>query len=145
MEGKKLMFVASMWVLALCGLVAGGLALYEHVDVRLNGQAATMELAYPDKKIVEYGDSLNMRVLDVRYVDESGDIVVPNKILDNAIADRLIAGEKIPVTYMTNNTKRVLYSNYRGPNPWPWLIVGLVALATAIYATRLFKRETGRE
>jgi len=76
MEGKKLMFVASMSVLALCGLVAG---------------------------------------------------------------------EKIPVTYLTNNPKRVLYSNYRGPNPWPWLIVGLGALATAIYATRLFKREHGRE
>ena len=135
------MFVAAMWVMALVGFAAGGLALYQHVDVWLHGQPATMELADPEKKIVEYGDALNFRTLDVRYVHDTGDLVVPNKILDHTIADRLIAGEKIPVTYLTNNPKRVLYSNHRLPNPWIWLIVGVAALIAAIYATRLFKRE----
>ncbi len=139
------MFVAGMWVMALCGFTAGGLALYQHVDIWLHGQQASMELAYPDRKIVQYGDTLNFRTLDVRYVHDSGDVVVPNKILDEPVAERLIAGEKIPVTYLTNNPKRVLYSNYQLPNPWIWLIVGLAALATAIYATRLFKREQRAE
>ncbi len=84
--------------MALCGFAAGGLALYKHFDVWRNGQPALMELAYPDKKIVQYGDALDFRTLDVRYVHDSGDIVVPNKILDDWVADRLIAGEKIPVT-----------------------------------------------
>lgn len=141
MEGKKLMFVAGLWVIALCGFTAGGLALYQHVDVWRHGQPALMELAYPEKKIVRYGDTLNFRTLDVRYVHDSGDLVVPNKILDEPIADRLIAGEKIPVTYLTNNPKRVLYSNHRLPNPWIGLIIGLAALATAIFATRMYKRE----
>lgn len=141
MQGKKLLFVAALWVMALCGFGAGGLALYEHVDVRLHGQQAVMELAEPDKKIVQYGDSLNFRTLDVRYVHDGGDVVVPNKILDKSVAERLIAGEKIQVTYLTNNPKRILFNNYRLPNPWIWLIVGAAALALAIYATRLFKRE----
>lgn len=145
MEGKKLGFVAGLYVIALCALTVGGLNLYEHVDVRLHGQEATMELADPDKKVVQYEDALNFRTLDVRYVDDAGDIVVPNKILDKAVAERLIAGDKIPVTYLTNNPKRVLYRNHRLPNPWIWLIVGLGALATAIYATRLFKREQREE
>lgn len=141
MEGKKLSFVAGLYVIALCALTVGGLNLYEHIDVRLHGQEAMMELADPDKKIVQYEDALNFRALDVRYVDNAGSIVVPNKMLDKAVAERLIAGEKIPVTYLTNNPKRVLYGNYRLPNPWIWLIVGLGALAIAIYATKLFKRE----
>ncbi len=79
--------------------------------------------------------------LGVRCVHDAGDVLVPNKIPDHPAADRLIAGEKIPVTYLTINPKRVLYSNYRLPNLWIWLIVGVAALTTAIYATRLLKRE----
>ena len=134
-------FVAGLFVLALSCLVAGGIGLYENVDFWLHGQKATMELADPDKEIVQYSDVLSTRTLDVRYVSDVGDVVVPQKTVPVDVATRLAAGEKIPVTYMTNNPKRVFYQYQRPSSPWLWLIVGAIALGVAIYALRLRRRE----
>ena len=142
---SKTGFVAGLFVIALCALTAGGINLYDNVDVWLNGKEATMELADPDREVVLYDDVLGTRTLDVKYVSDAGEIVVPQKVVSDDVARRLAAGEKIAVTFMTNNHKRVLYQNYRLPNPWIWLIVGVVAMAFAIYALRLSKRESGEQ
>ncbi len=134
-------FVAALFAFALCALAAGGIALYKNFDVWQNGRQATMHLAYPDKKIVEYNDVLSTTVLAVKYVSDADEVIVPNKTLPKSIADRLIAGDTIPVTYLTNNLQRVLYQGYQLPNPWIWLIVGAITLAVAMYALRLLKRE----
>ncbi len=134
-------FVAGLFVLALCFLLAGGISLYENVDFWLNGQEATMELADPDKKVVQYSDVLSTRTIAVRYVSDAGDVVVPQKPVPVDVATRLAAGERIPVTYMTNNPNRVFYQHQRPSSPWAWLIVGAIALGVAIYALRLRKRE----
>ena len=138
---SKTGFVAGLFVIALCALTAGGINLYDNIDVWLNGKEATMELADPDREVVLYNDVLGTRTLDVKYVSDEGDVIVPQKVVSDDVARRLAAGEKIAVTFMTNNHKRVLYQNYRLPNPWIWLIVGVVAMAVAIYALRLYKRE----
>ena len=138
---SKTGFVAGLFVIALCALTVGGFGLYEHVDVWLHGQEATMELADSDKEVVLYNDVLNTRTLDVRYVSNAGDVVVPQKVVSLDVARRLAAGDKIPITYLTNNHKRVLYQNHQLPNPWPWLVVGVIALGVAVYALRLYKRE----
>ena len=135
-------FVASLFVFALCALVAGGISLYKNIDFWLHGQEATMELADPDEELVQYSDVLGIRTLDVRYVSDTGDLVLPQKTVSKAIADRLAAGAKIPVTYMTNNPNKVFYQYQRPPSPWVWLVVGVIALAVAIYALKLRKRES---
>lgn len=140
---SKNSFVAGLFVLALCALVAGGISLYENIDFWLNGQAATMELTDADKKVVQYSDVLSTRNLDVTYMSEAGRVDVPQKAVPKEVAERLVAGEKIPVTYMTNNPNRIFYQYQRPSNPWVWLIVGFAALGTAIYALRLRKRELG--
>ena len=140
---SKTEFVAALFVLALCALVGGGISLYENIDFWRNGQAATMELTDPGKKVVSYEDVLSTRTLDVTYVSEAGRVDVPQKAVPKEVAERLVAGEKIPVTYMTNNPNRIFYQYQRPSKPWVWLIVGFAALGTAIYALRLRKRELG--
>ena len=136
-------FVAALFVLALCGLVAGGFSLYQNVDFWLHGQVASMELTDPDKEVVSYSDVLSTRTLDVTYVSDAGRVDMPQKAVPKQVAERLVAGEKIPVTYLTNNPNRIFYQNQRPSKPWVWLIVGFAALGTAIYALRMLKREEG--
>ena len=102
-----------------------------------------MSLSRPDQKLPDYEDGFGIRMLDVQYVGSAGTVVVPNKSLPIEIAERLVDGQSIPITYMSNNPSRIMYSNYELPNPWGWLAAGLAALATAIYAVRLRKRELG--
>ena len=141
---SKTSFIAGLFVLALCGFTAGGLSLYERFDVWRNGQDAQMSLARPDQKLPDYDDGMGFRVLDVQYVSSAGTVVVPNKSVLVPVAERLVDGQSIPITYMTNNPSRIMYSNYEAPNPWGWLVAGFVSLGVAIYALRLRKRELGR-
>lgn len=134
-------FVAGLFVFAFCAFTIGGIDLYGNIDVRLHSQQGTMALADPDKEIVQYDDVLSTRTLDVKYVSNKGEVIVPQKVVSKENAERLIAGDKIPITYLTNNHQRVLYQNHQLPNPWVWLVVGLIALATAVYALKLRKRE----
>lgn len=134
-------FVAGLFVLALCAFFGGGISLYKNVDFWLHAQSATMELTDPDKKVVSYSDVLSTRTLDVTYVSDAGEVVVPQKVVSDKVAERLVAGERISITYLTNNPKRVFYQNQRPAKPWILLVVGFAALATAIYALRLLKRE----
>lgn len=138
---SKNSFVAGLFVMALCGFVVAAGDVYKVVDFRLHSQQATMELADPDKKVVMYEDVLNTRTLDVRYVSSEADVIVPQKVVSTEIMNRLVAGEKISITYMTNNHKRVFYNRQRPQMPWGWLIVGVISLATAIFALKLYKRE----
>ena len=137
-------FVAGLFVFALCALTIGGIDLYGNIDVRRHSQQATMEIADPDKKIVQYDDVLSTRTLDVKYVSNEGEVFVRQKVVSRENAERLIAGQKIPITYLTNNHQRVLYQNHQLPNPWVWLVVGLIAMGTAIYALKLRKRELAK-
>ncbi|MGI9262055.1 MAG: hypothetical protein ACR2QR_08465 [Woeseiaceae bacterium] len=138
---NKTEFVAALFVMALCGFVAGGIGLYKVFEYQSNGQEATMQLADPDKKVVAFEDTLSVRTVDVMYVSDAGNVVVPNKLLPDDLTDRLFAGEGITVTYLTNRPERVFYYGQRPQVPWGWLIIGLIALPVAIYALKLRKRE----
>jgi len=140
---SKNSFVAGLFVMALCGFVAGGIGVYKVLEFQFNSQPATMQLADPDQKIITFDDSVGIRTIDVAYVSDAGNVIVPNKVVRNDIAERLFAGEGLSVTYLTNRPERVFYYGQRPPIPWGWLIVGFIALATAIFALRLRKREAG--
>lgn len=138
---SKTQFVAGLFVMALCGLVVGGIDLYKVIEFEQYSQSATMQLADPEKEVVTFTDSLSSRTLDVVYVSDSENVVVPSKFVPDEIADRVIAGEGVSITFLTNRPERVFYYGQRPQIPWGWLIVGIVALAFAIYALRLRKRE----
>lgn len=144
MQGKT-GFIAGLFVLAFSLLLAGGIGLFQNIDFWLHGQEATMELADPEKELVQYSDALSTRTVDVRYVSDVGDVIVSQKPVSHDVARRLAAGERIPITYMTNNPKRVFYQYQSPSSPWVWLIVGTVALAVAFYALRLRKREMAEQ
>lgn len=140
---SKTHFIAGLFVMALCGFVVGGIEVYKVIEFEQYGQSATMQLADPEKKVVAFTDSLSSRTLDVMYVSDSDNVVVPRKFVPDDIAKRIIAGQGVSITYLTNRPERVFYYGQRPQMPWGWLIVGVVALAFAIYALRLRKRETG--
>lgn len=139
---SKTSFIAGLFVLALCAFTAGSISLYEYFDVRGHSQQATMELANPDKDVALYDDVLDSRTLDVKYISSAGEVVVLQKLVSLADAERLASGEKIPVTYLTNNPKRTLSPYHQPGIPWVWFIVGLLAFGTAIFALRLHKRDS---
>ena len=138
---SKTQFIAGLFVMALCGFVVGGIDLYKVIEFEQYSQSATMQLADPEKEVVTFTDSLSSRTLDVVYVSDSENVVVPSKFVPDEIADRVIAGEGVSITFLTNRPERVFYYGQRPQVPWGWLIAGIVALAFAIYALRLRKRE----
>jgi len=138
---RKIHFIAGLFVMAMCGFVVGGIDLFKVIEFQQYSQSATMQLADPEKKAVTFNDSLSSRTLDVVYVSDAGNVVVPRKFVTNEIAERVIAGEGISITYLENRPERVFYYGQQPKVPWGWLIVGIIALATAIYALRLRKRE----
>ena len=142
---RKNQFVAGLFVLALCGFVVGGIETYRVIEFELNAQPATMRLADPEKGMVALDDVLGSRTLDVVYETEGEDVLVQRKLIPNDIAARLGAGEGVAITFLTNDTYRVFYYGQSPKMPWGWLIVGFVALAFAIYALRLRKREAEAE
>ena len=103
---SKNSFNAGLFVMALCALLVGSIELFDYVDFRMHAQQATMRLANPEKRIISYSDDLTYRPLDVIFVSDAGEVAVSNKSVENAMAERLIAGDSIPLVYMTNNPRK---------------------------------------
>ena len=142
---SKNQFVAGLFVFAIVGFVGGGIETYEHIDYRLNAQAAQMSLADPNQRIIEFDDALSVRTIDVKYASEAGEVIVRQKVVPNDIFDRLAAGDSVRIVYLQNNTNRVFYHDQRPPIPWAWFVFGFVSLIVAMYALKLRKREAGHE
>ena len=140
---SKTQFVAGLFVLALCGFVVGGIDVYKVIEFQMNSQSATMQLADPEKEVVAFTDSLSSRTLDVVYVSDAGNVVVPRKFVPDEIAERIISGKGVSIRYLANRPERFFYYGQQPQIPWGWLIVGFIASAFAIYALRLRKREAG--
>ncbi|AXQ28390.1 hypothetical protein D0B54_06705 [Solimonas sp. K1W22B-7] len=138
----KITFVAMLFVGSLVSLLSGGMALYEHLQFRFDGRQAQMELAVPStrKSRLPTG-GFDVIPQDVKYRGTDGEVFVPQKRLGGDIAQRLIDGEKIPVTYLKHNPQRVMYAGDELPNPWGWLIVGAVLLPMSLMAYRMLRRE----
>jgi len=138
---RKIIFVAMLFCASNACLLIGGIYLYENIDYRLHSQRATMELADPSKKVTVPTGGYDVHLIDVRYVSSRGDLVVPRKRLSGEIARQLASGAKLPVTYLTNNPQHADFTEIEKPNPWGWLALGLVLLATFLYALKLIRRE----
>lgn len=139
---RKITFIAMLFCASAACLLIGGIALYENIDYRLHSQRATMELADPGKKITISSGGIDVHLVDVRYVSPAGNLVFPRKRVTGEIARQLASGAKIPVTYLTNNPQHAEFTEVERPNPWGWLALGLVLLATFVYAVKLIRRES---
>jgi hypothetical protein len=138
---KRIEFIAALFVLALCCLLVGGMNLYERLEFGLNGQSAQMQLANPVKTLAIEKTDQGIHLIDVRYLSQEGELVVPGKRLWGDEARIVGGGGQVPVTYLKHNPQRVLYRHQELDSPWVWLAVGVGAMATFIYALRLRRRE----
>lgn len=139
---RKITFAAMLFCASAACLLIGSIHLYENIDYRLHSQRATMELADPSKKVTVPTGGYDVHLIDVRYVGPGGDLVFPRKRLSGEIARQLASGAKIPVTYLTNNQQHADFTQSERPNPWGWIALGSVFLATFVYALKLIRRES---
>lgn len=140
---NPIVFITLLFCMAAASLLPGAMALWERVDYWSNGRAAVMVLADPSRKPIIPTGGPDIHSVNVRYVGADGEIAVPEKLLDGATARRLAAGERIPITYLKGNVRRVYFQYDEPANPWGWLIVGLGLLALGTYAVKLYRRESG--
>lgn len=129
--------------MAAACLTLAGIALYEHLDYYLHAQPATMELADPRQKVVVHQGGPDIHPVDVRYVGARGEVVVAQKPLSGEMALKLASGARVPITYYTNDPRRVKFGAPDLPMPWGWLALGIAFSVTFVYALRLARREHG--
>lgn len=134
-------FVAMLFCMSLSCLIIGGGNLYEVGNFKFNGKTAVMTLAASQKKIngsvLDYGTV----PLDVQYSSDAGNLLVRQKLLDAARAQKLLDGGKIPVIYLPENPHHIIYFTEDLPNPWVWLTVGIVFAGVFVYAWKLLRRD----
>ena len=134
-------FIAMLFCMGAAALLVGGMNLYEVAIFRFDGASALMQLAHPEKKVTLTEGGYDVHFLDVKYVGAAGEVSVPRKQLVGSLARKLVAGEKIPVTYLKSDPSQVMYPGDELPNPWGWLVVGVAAMGTFVYALRLRRRQ----
>ena len=140
---KRTEFIAALFVLGLAGLLVGGINLYEIVNFRLDGQEAVMELADPEKRSLLTSGEYGAQVLDVKYVSQNGELIVPQKRLLGHVAQKLVSGAQVPIIYLKQDPHRVIYSKNELDSPWIWLLVGVGAMVAFVVGVRLRRKENG--
>jgi len=134
-------FIVLLFCMGAVMLFSGLVALWEQVDYHVNGQTAVMVLAHPERKNFIPTDGFNLHSVDVRYLTNDGELEVPGKLVSSPTVKRLVAGERIPITYLKSNPNHVYLQFEEPKNPWGWLTVSLVMFATFAYALKLRRRE----
>jgi hypothetical protein len=134
--------VVVMFVMGLAALLGGLVPLSERIEWRVGGRDAVMVLedpSLPPRGLVPGG--YDVHFVNVKYLGaDGGEVHVPQKRMDLATAQRLVAGARIPVRYMKKNPDRALLDGEQTENPYGWLAVGVLLLATATYGYRLHRR-----
>ena len=136
-------FVAALFAAALAMLLVAAIDIGLRIEYQLYGQPAVMSLADPGKKGALYEDGHSFTHRDVVYSSEAGVVEMPGRPLPKALAARLDLGQSAPIVYLTNKPKRVFYDGDKPKIEWIYLVVGIVLMATAVFALRLRKREAG--
>jgi hypothetical protein len=131
------------------GLSFFGLGLVDvflNVRFSLGNEQGTMTSADPTVALVAKlpeADRAYGTTADVVYTTPRGRIDVPRQRISGKIAERLANGEAIPVRFLTSDPHAALYDGAQKEMRWGGLIGGAAALAVAIFAHRLLRREAG--
>jgi hypothetical protein len=137
---RSIVFMASLFVAGLCALVVGGIDVYRLMQFHSSSTHARMELAENAallQRTLEQGD---WQRVAVKYVQNDGAAIAVNRFVPTSVAQQLISGARIPITYITGEPERIFYAGEEPESPWLWLIVGVVCMATFAYALRLIRK-----
>lgn len=137
-------FVALLFLMGACGLMMGGMALYENAMFGMKGRDAEMVATDPPKWLIVRDGRYFARRVNVKYVSANGEIAVPDKYVSADEVRRLAQGERVPVRYLEGEPERARTAGDEGDNPWIWLTVGVLSLGLALYARTLLHRESHR-
>jgi hypothetical protein len=142
----KIGFVAMFYTIGLAFFGLGLVDVFLNVRFALGSQEGTMMSTDPSVALVAklpeadraYGTTAN-----VVYTTPQGQIAVPNKRIGGKMTERLANGEAIPVRFLASDPHTALFDGAKMQMSWAGLIGGVAALAVAIFAHRLLRRESG--
>jgi hypothetical protein len=142
----KIGFVAMLYVIGLSFFGLGLVDLLLNVRFSLGSEQGSMTSTDPTVALVATlpeADRAYGTTADVVFTTSQGPIGVPQQRLSGRMAERLANGERIPVRFLTSDPHTALYDGAEMDMHWGGLIGGAVALAVAIFAHRLLRRESG--
>ncbi|MFZ6682061.1 hypothetical protein [Undibacterium sp. Tian12W] len=139
---RGLTFVVGLYMMSACMLIIGTINLCTQAKWYFWGHPAMMVIQDPSKKLSDH--PISGVYASVKYLEKSGETLVPKKPLSKAMAERLVNGEQIPVIFQKDNLEYVLYSSDELESPWIWLTVGVIVGFVAVYSKKLYRRETKR-
>lgn len=134
-------FVAMCYIAAIAGIIGSSARIWEIIAFEHDTVEAAMVSTDPALERGLRFDPIGPIQAHVSYVGDVGRVEVPGKWLSLPIARRLADGEAVPVRYKRSDPLSARYDGQRDTMPWVFLIVGVLALGLALYATRLLKRE----
>ena len=137
----RVLFVAALFIGAGCGLLLGGMSLYERFQFWNDGQSGLMESSDPLLLKAYKYQQFDSLMAEVTYVTPSQRVTVPGKYLSGDFVKRLGAGEKIPVLFLSSNPQRAEFDHAELTSPWPGLSLGAALTVAAVFALRLLRRE----
>jgi hypothetical protein len=138
---RSVIFVASLFIVGICGLVISGIDVYRIMQFHSNGRSAQMELAEPGALLQRTLVKGDWQRVTVRYVQSDGTNLVIKRFVPSPIAQELINGNRVPITYIGDDPERIFYAGEEPEIPWAWLIVGVASMATFGYAWRLIRQK----
>lgn len=137
----KVVYVAMLWVMAGCGLLLGAGAAYERLLFWWDGKDAEMVCHDPRLERAVRLQIFDSMLANVEYISADGTVAVPDKFLSEALVRRLGTGQSVKIRYLVSDPTEIVVGGQSLPNPWGWLIVGVVAAFFARLATKLLRRE----
>ena len=141
---SKITFIAFLYLIGISFVAIGALDIYFSFEFSLAGVRGTMSTTDPNVARVAKNLPGSSMVAAVVYTTSSGTVNVPNKRLGPQDVERLARGETIPIVFLKRDPDRTIGdgASPRAPE-YGWTIFGALALAVAIFAHRLLRREAG--
>jgi hypothetical protein len=132
-----IVFKAMLFCSGAGALLAGGIQLYENLDFKYNAVLANMERADKIKAVSIPTGGYDVHFFDVKYISATNELFVSQKRLSGDNARKIANGEQIAITYHAGSPQTVKYAYDDQPNPWGWLIAGIVLMATFVFSIKL--------
>jgi len=141
---SKRTFVASLFVLTICFFVLGGIELMQYVEFKNYARTSTASLSRkvvnPESTIVVKGQQ--MYAYPLVFKSDTGQNIHVSPYVDASMKNELLAGNSIQIMYLSNNPRRIFFTTEEFSPGILWFVLGLVSGAAAMFALRLYRRET---
>ena len=135
---KGWFFRIMLFVVGAVGLMIWIGDVVEIATYRFQGKPALLERgskAAPGPPVA-LNDGMH-RLLVVSFTTEANERVSYERYVPQAIVDKLVAGERIPIVYLPDNPRGFNYRDEQLPRGWGWLGVGIVGMGFFAWSLRL--------